>query len=76
MRVISDAAMGSRLTWIKLNRRRSLVAYVPDGNCAFVAKPICSLAAALVTFKAQSLLSHAPYFFIKLRSFFIEPSVF
>jgi len=48
----------------------------PDGNCAFVAKPICSLAAASVTFKAQSLLSHAPYLFIKLRIFFIEPSAF
>jgi len=47
----------------------------PDGNCGFVAKPICSLAAASVTFKAQSLLSHAPYLFIKLRIFF-EPSVF
>ena len=47
-----------------------------DGNRAFVAKPICSLAAALVTFKAQPLFSHAPYFFIKLRIFFNEPSVF
>ena len=50
--------------------------YVPKGNYIAVAMPICSLAAALVTFKAQSLLSHAPYLFIKLRSFFIEPGVF
>jgi hypothetical protein len=38
-----------------------------------VAKPTCSLAAASETFKAQSLLSHACYFFLKLRIFFIEP---
>jgi hypothetical protein len=42
----------------------------------FVAKPCCLLAAASVTFKAQSLLRHALYLFIKLRIFFIEPIVF
>jgi hypothetical protein len=73
--ITCDAATDSRLIWIKLNWCRLLVAHVPDGNSAFVDEPICSFAAALVTFKAQSLLSHAPYFFIELRIFFIEPSV-
>jgi hypothetical protein len=68
--------MGYRLTRIKSDRRLPLVAHVPDGSCSFVAKSDRSLAAALVTFEAQPLLSHAPYFFIKLRILFIAPSVF
>ena len=40
------------------------------------AKPNCSLAATLVPFEAQSLLSHALYFFSKLSIFFVEPRVF
>jgi hypothetical protein len=35
-----------------------------------------SLAATLVPFEAQSLRSHAPYLFIKLGIFFIEPGAF
>ena len=36
------------------------------------ARPIFSLAIALVTFKAQSLFPHASYFFLELRILFIE----
>ena len=44
--------------------------------CTSVAGPARSLAAALVTFETQPLLSHARYFFIKLRGLFVAPRVF
>jgi hypothetical protein len=57
------------------NLRRA-AQHVLDKSCTSVAKRCCSLAIASVTFKAQPLLCHALYLFIKLRTFFIEPIAF
>ena len=51
---------------------------MPVAPCFFLREfnTFRSLAAALVPFEAQSLLSHAPYLFIKFRFFFIAPRAF